>query len=106
MERRIYLTNIFHMLFCNRGIIFFLSLVILSGCVTAPSIVEKKKTTVTHEAPRYLRYIVQRGDTLWEISHMAYNDSRKWRKILNANRDRIKNTKSLKPGEIINIPIE
>ena len=104
----------FRMLFCNRGIIFFLSLVILAGCATprrtgiGPLVpVEKKKATITtDDSPRYLRYIVQRGDSLWKISQMAYNDSGKWKKIFEANRDKIKDVKSLKPGEIIIIPIE
>jgi len=100
----------------NKAIAFFLVLLILSGCATVrrtsqgtvpPAPVrEKKKPVVTDDSPRYLRYIVQRGDTLWEISQMAYNDSGKWKRILEANRDKIKDVKSLKPGEIIIIPIE
>ena len=104
------------MLSCNRGIIFFLSLVVLAGCATPyrtgigpplpPVEREKPKPTVTDDSPRYLRYIVQRGDSLWKISQMAYNDSGKWKRIFEANRDKIKDVKTLKPGEIIIIPIE
>lgn len=100
------LTKIFHMLSCNRGIIFFLVLLVLAGCVTVPPKTEKKEISVPSEPQQYLRYIVQRGDTLWKISQMAYNDSRKWEKIYEANKDKIKDVQGLKPGEIIIIPIE
>ena len=96
----------FRMLFCKKGIIFFLSLVVLTGCATVRRTSRGTVPPVTDDSPRYLRYIVQRGDSLWKISQMAYNDSGKWKKIFEANRDKIKNVKSLKPGEIIIIPIE
>ena len=106
-----------HMLFCRKEIILFLSIVFLAGCATVrrtsqgtvpPAPVWEKKTApvTIEDSPGYLRYIVQRGDSLWKISQMAYNDSGKWSKIFDANRDKIKDVKSLKPGEILIIPRE
>ncbi len=86
--------------------LFYLAFLILGGCITVPSVVEKEKAAISDDSPRYLRYIVQRGDTYWKIAQMAYNDSRKWPTIFKANGGRIKDVKDLKPGEIIIIPIE
>jgi len=44
------------------------------------------------------------NDCLWRISGEYYKNPRLWRKIYNANRDRIKNPHLIKPGWVIKIP--
>ena len=87
------------------GLILFLAFFTLVGCSTLPP-AERKELSTENDSPRYLRYIVQKGDTFWKISQMAYNDSRKWSRIYKANNDKIKDIRDLKPGEILLIPLE
>ena len=43
-------------------------------------------------------------DCLWRISGEYYKNPRLWKKIYDANRDRIKNPNLIKPGWVIKIP--
>ena len=58
--------------------------------------VEKIKTQRFH--------IIREGETLSEISREYYDTSRKWQKILDANRGVIEDVNKLKPGTKIIIP--
>lgn len=49
-------------------------------------------------------YTVQRGDTLSRISQKVYGEASQWRKIYEANRDRIPNQNALKLGTVLVIP--
>ena len=49
-------------------------------------------------------YKVVAGDTLMRISRTVYGDSSKWRKIYDANRDKMKTETDLKIGQTIIIP--
>lgn len=49
-------------------------------------------------------YIVKAKDELRNISKKIYNDSLKWKKIYNANRDIIKNPDKIYPGQKLKIP--
>ena len=49
-------------------------------------------------------YIVQEKDELRNISKKKYNDSSKWRKIYNANRNLIKDPDKIFPGQKLKIP--
>jgi len=49
-------------------------------------------------------HIVQRGETLSKISFQYYGSAGKWRKILEANRQTIKDADKLTPGTKIIIP--
>lgn len=44
------------------------------------------------------------NDCLWRIAGEYYKNPRMWKKIYNANRDRIKNPNLIKPGWVIKIP--
>lgn len=44
------------------------------------------------------------NDCLWRIAGEYYKNPRLWRKIYNANRDRIKNPDLIRPGWVIRIP--
>lgn len=63
----------------------------------------------TQAAPRVSNdtpptYTVQIGDTLSSISRRFYGSEARWRDIYNANRDKLPNPQSLKPGQILRIP--
>ncbi len=49
-------------------------------------------------------YRVQRGDTLSRIAAIVYNDSRKWHKIYDANRDILSSPESIREGQTLKIP--
>ncbi len=47
--------------------------------------------------------IVRRGETLSSIAYQEYNDPSLWREIARANR--IDNPRSVRPGQVLNIPV-
>ncbi len=47
---------------------------------------------------------VQRRDTLYSLARLYYNDHRQWKKIYEANRDRIANPNMIKVGMNLVIP--
>jgi len=51
-----------------------------------------------------ITYTVQPGDTLESISHLFYGDSRKAKKILEANPDQVGDPWRLEPGTVLEIP--
>lgn len=52
------------------------------------------------------KYTVQKGDTLQKISQKFYGTTKKWIKIYEANKDRLKGPNKIYPGQIIDIPVE
>jgi nucleoid-associated protein YgaU len=51
-----------------------------------------------------IRYTVQPGDTMESISQLFYGTGLETRRILEANRDQIKDPARLEPGTILEIP--
>ena len=49
-------------------------------------------------------YVVVSGDSLWKIAKNIYGDASLWKKIFDANRDKIKDSNFIYPGQILNIP--
>ena len=49
-------------------------------------------------------YIIEKGDTLWEIAEKAYGNGAKYTKIVEVNREVIKNADKIFPGQKIRIP--
>jgi len=49
-------------------------------------------------------YVVQSGDTLWGIAKKYYGDGNQYTKIVNANKDKIKNPALIYPGQQLVIP--
>ena len=49
-------------------------------------------------------HTVRKDETLSDISGRYYGSPNKWQKILNANRDKIKDFNKLKPGTRLTIP--
>jgi nucleoid-associated protein YgaU len=49
-------------------------------------------------------YTVNPGDNLSAIAHHLYGDASQWRRIYEANRDKISNPDLIYPGQVLNIP--
>jgi nucleoid-associated protein YgaU len=67
-----------------------------STAETAPS------GTVGPPEPRI--YVVQKGDSLSKIAKQFYGNTSDWRRIYDANRDRIKDPDEIQPGWKLTIP--
>ncbi len=55
-------------------------------------------------SPTGRTHSVQRRDTLYSLARLYYNDHRQWKKIYEANRDRIANPNMIKVGMNLVIP--
>jgi nucleoid-associated protein YgaU len=64
----------------------------------------KKKTTTT--TAKKQTYTVQKGDSLSKISQKFYGSTKKWKKIVDANKDKLGHSQVLKPGMKLTIPSE
>jgi LysM repeat protein len=63
-----------------------------------------KATTAKKSASQKRSYVVKRGDTLASISRKFYKTSGRWKKIRDANADKIDDPQNLKTGETLTIP--
>lgn len=57
-----------------------------------------------NEYKEYQEYKVIKGDTLWHISEIFYKNPFLWKKIFDANIDKIKNPDLIYPGQVFVIP--
>jgi nucleoid-associated protein YgaU len=67
-----------------------------SGSSTAAKAETKAGTAKT--------YTVKSGDSLWKISEQMYGNGNDWRRIYEANKDRIQNPDVIQPGWVLTIP--
>lgn len=65
---------------------------------TAPEVVQAK--------PVMTKYKVKKGQTLADVSKDVYGTTKKWRKIYEANREKIKNPDKIYAGQVLNVPQE
>jgi nucleoid-associated protein YgaU len=49
-------------------------------------------------------YTVKKGDSLSKIAKQLYGDAGEWRKIFEANRDKIQDPDLIEPGQELTIP--
>ncbi len=56
------------------------------------------------QAPSFVEYTVEKGDTLQKISKKFYDTYRKWNTIYEANKETLKDPNSIKPGMVLMIP--
>lgn len=66
----------------------------------------ESETPEMKEAPVMKDYRVKKGDTLQKISQKFYGTSRKWKKIYEANSDKLRGPDKILPGQVIQIPME
>jgi nucleoid-associated protein YgaU len=52
------------------------------------------------------QYTIKKDDTLQKISKQFYGTVKKWNRIYQANKDKIKDPNRIKPGVVLNIPKE
>jgi 5'-nucleotidase len=51
-------------------------------------------------------YTVRSGDSLWKIAEREMGSGHRWQYLYELNKDRIKNPKKLKVGQVLIIPVE
>ena len=61
-------------------------------------------STAPKAVPEVVTYTVQKGDSLSKIAKEYYGDAREWKKIYEANKERIKNPDLIQPGWVLTIP--
>jgi nucleoid-associated protein YgaU len=52
------------------------------------------------------KYTVQKNDTLQKISQKFFGTTKKWNKIYELNKDKLKGPDKIYPGQVIDIPVE
>jgi len=72
---------------------------------------EEPVKTITEELPQAVepvmtKYKVKKGQTLADVSKEVYGTTKKWKKIYNANKEKIKNPDKIYAGQVLNIPQE
>lgn len=65
------------------------------------------RSTASSPAPtnQNKTYTVKRGDCLWNIAKKFYGNGSQYRKIYNANRNKIRNPNLIYPGQVLTIPV-
>jgi nucleoid-associated protein YgaU len=67
-----------------------------------PTTPKKKAVTATKSQT----YTVKKGDSLSKISLKVYGTTKQWKKIVDANKDKLGHSQVLRPGMILTIPTE
>ncbi len=75
-----------------------------SGLESAPAISEASESKEAVEIPE--TYVVQKNDTLQKIAQHFYGTTKKWTKIFEANKEKLKTPDKIRPGQVIKIPKE
>lgn len=60
--------------------------------------------TETPQEVEDLFYEIQKGDTLWRVAEIYYQDGSRYKEIFEANREVIKDPDKIYPGQMIRIP--
>ena len=64
----------------------------------------QEKSSTAKKSGRGRSYVVKKGDTLASLSRKFYKTSGRWKKIRDANADKIDDPENLKVGETLTIP--
>ena len=76
-----------------------------SKTAVTPAAAESAKTGQS-AGENFEKYKVINGDTLEKISKRFYGTTKKWVKIYEANKDKLRAPNKIYPGQIIDIPVE
>ncbi len=68
-------------------------------CILLPILAYADEVVIRENAPD--RYVVVKGDTLWDISNKFFKDPWKWPQIWGLNKDTIKDPHWIYPGNIV-----
>lgn len=69
--------------------------------------VEEKEEAVESQVKVSTKeYVIQPGDSMWKIAERELGSGHRWKYLYEMNKDRIKNPKKLRAGQIIIIPVE
>lgn len=74
-------------------------LIISLICCLLPTLAFSDTLTIRNNAPD--RYVVVKGDTLWDISAKFFEDPWKWPEIWSLNKESIKNPHWIYPGDVV-----
>lgn len=75
-----------------------------SDVVSGSSSTAESAPSATVGPPEPRIYVVQKGDSLSKIAKQFYGETSDWRRIYEANRDRIKDPDIIQPGWKLTIP--
>jgi LysM repeat protein len=79
----------------------------VSSTATAGSTAAKsasKSTAATRTVTSTKTYTVKKGDSLWKIAEKYLGAGSRYMEIYNANKSKLKNSNTIYPGQILNIP--
>jgi hypothetical protein len=74
-------------------------LIISLICCLLPALTFADTLSIRENAPD--RYVVTKGDTLWDISAKFFKDPWKWPQVWGLNKDSIKNPHWIYPGDVV-----
>ena len=64
----------------------------------------KKKAVTQPTGKKQQNYTVLKGDSLSKISHKFYGSTKYWKRIVEANKDKLGHSQTLRPGMVLVIP--
>ncbi len=73
------------------------------GYIQGSSTAGQAEIVTKEKKEEVISYTVQKGDTLQKISQKFYGTVKKWPKIYDANKDKLKTPQKIYPGQVIKI---